>query len=463
MIKTSVIIPVYNTEEYIGACLESILNQTQKEVEIIVVDDGSTDRSLEIVSEYQKKNNDFIVICQENKKQGAARNLGMSLANGQYLYFMDSDDLLDSNALEILYNKAVKNALDFVTFDLKCFGGNEEEKLRYRYYDRSELRIEDKVYSGVEFWNNFYNKQDPLVSPCSVYLSKEFVNKFNMEFQEKLFYEDNEFMVKAYLKASRIMYIPEKFYNRRIRQESTMMSTFSYFHFKGILSNVKLIFHHIKNDKHDISEKESFIKFWGAQLRKASRLWMDFEGEEKKELTVMLRECFDKMLEDSFLPDVLNKQLYQEIKEFIRHILLGEYLLENVQKVEKVLDEWYEDNIELFQNGYSEKYLRALKSRKGVILYGAGIVGQRVANQFQLKYWENVIGFAVSDISNCEKKICGLQVFSIEELLEYKNSANVFITTGPQTHKEIEENLLKMGFENIYPIEWRRLMESAWI
>ena len=103
MIKTSVIIPMYNTQEYIGECLENIFAQTQKEIEIIAVDDGSTDGSLEILKGYQKRHENLIILCQENKKQGAARNAGVRVARGECIYFLDSDDLIKEDALFRLF------------------------------------------------------------------------------------------------------------------------------------------------------------------------------------------------------------------------------------------------------------------------------------------------------------------------------------------------------------------------
>lgn len=463
MIKTSVIIPVYNTEAYISECLDSVLRQTQKDVEIIVVDDGSTDNSLEIVRKYQKTYSNVNVICQENKKLGAARNLGISIATGKYLCFLDADDFIEESMLEELYQKAKDNVLDFVTFDLNCFGGSEEDNLKYQFYDRSKLGIKDRIYSGVQFWNDFFKFQDPVISACSVYFDRNFINENKLRFQENLFYEDNEFMIKAYLKANKLMYIPKQYYCRRIRQGSIMTTALGFYHFKGILSNIRLIFQHIKGDNHDIAQKEVFLKFWEAQVRKACRLWISFEGKEKQQLSDLIGMCLKDMCSGTFLIDILDKALYIDLKEFLEHIRLDEYNIDSCTILEETLNVWYEDNIELFQRGYSKKYLNALKNKDGVILYGAGIIGQRVANHFQLKYWENVIGFAVSDKNNTEENICGLPVFSISELLDFREKANVFITTSPNIHKEIETNLLQKGFKNIYPLDWKRLLESVWM
>ena len=112
--KVSVIIPVYNVEKYLRECLDSVCNQTLKEIEIICVDDGSTDSSLEILKEYAKKDNRITVMAQENLHAGVARNAGLAVAKGEYLSFLDSDDFFELNMLEEMYNKGTKNKSDIV-------------------------------------------------------------------------------------------------------------------------------------------------------------------------------------------------------------------------------------------------------------------------------------------------------------------------------------------------------------
>ena len=112
MPKVSIIIPVYNVEKYLHQCMDSIINQTLKDIEIICVDDGSTDNSLKILKEYAQKDNRIIVLTQENSGAGAARNLGMKHATGSYLSILDSDDYFDHTMLELLYKKAEKTKTD---------------------------------------------------------------------------------------------------------------------------------------------------------------------------------------------------------------------------------------------------------------------------------------------------------------------------------------------------------------
>ena len=116
MVKVSVIIPVYNVEPYLKQCMDSVVGQTLKEIEIICVDDGSTDGSLDILREYAAEDNRIQIIEQKNAGAGAARNNGMRHATGKYLSFLDSDDFFEPRMLEKAYDLAEKDQADFVAY-----------------------------------------------------------------------------------------------------------------------------------------------------------------------------------------------------------------------------------------------------------------------------------------------------------------------------------------------------------
>ena len=120
-IKVSVIIPVYNSEQYLIKCLETIINQTLKDIEIICVDDGSTDSSLQILQDFSNIDNRIKIIKQQHEGTGVARNKGLSVTKGKYLSFLDSDDFFELNILEDLYNCAEKNNTDSVVCKSKIF------------------------------------------------------------------------------------------------------------------------------------------------------------------------------------------------------------------------------------------------------------------------------------------------------------------------------------------------------
>ena len=129
--KVSVIIPVYNTEKYLRQCLDSVVNQTLRDIEIICVDDGSTDGSIEILREYEQKDSRVKVLCQKNQYAGVARNNGLNYASGEYVFFMDSDDYCCHELLERAVDRAKMVDADIVVFDHECYDestGRTEKK-----------------------------------------------------------------------------------------------------------------------------------------------------------------------------------------------------------------------------------------------------------------------------------------------------------------------------------------------
>ena len=201
-IKVSVIIPVYNVEKYLRQNLESVANQTLKDIEIICVDDGSTDSSFEIVKEFAEKDSRFIAVSQKNGGAGAARNNGLRRAKGKYLSFLDSDDFFDEKMLEEAYNKAEATQADFVVFQSDQYYEETKEfkdvswTLRYAeippyepFGRRSMTDNVFKVFVGWA-WDKLYNR--------------EFVLKNNLWFQEQRTSNDMLFVFSAVAIAKRI-------------------------------------------------------------------------------------------------------------------------------------------------------------------------------------------------------------------------------------------------------------------
>ena len=120
-IKVSVIVPVFNVEEYLSTSLDSILNQTLKDIEIICINDGSTDASLDILENYAKKDARIKIISKKNEGQGIARNIGLDNAQGEFIAFVDSDDFIKEDMLEKSYKKSVSKNLDLVMYKVSSF------------------------------------------------------------------------------------------------------------------------------------------------------------------------------------------------------------------------------------------------------------------------------------------------------------------------------------------------------
>ena len=199
-VKVSVIIPAYNTEEYMAQCLESLLKQTLQEIEIVIVDDGSTDKTLSILKQYEGQYSEKIrVFHKENGGQGSARNLALKYARGEYLGFVDSDDWIDLEMYEEMYLKAKEEDADIVICDMVDHFPDREV-----YYRASQF--EDKF------------KVTP--SACNKIFRTSFAN--DVQFPEGIWYEDFEYTTKQLMKTEKISVIHKGFYHCHCREVSTM-------------------------------------------------------------------------------------------------------------------------------------------------------------------------------------------------------------------------------------------------
>ena len=187
--KVSVIIPVYNTEKYLKECLDSIVNQSFEDIEIICINDGSTDNSLEILREYEEFDKRISVVCQENEGLSITRNNGIKLAKGEYVYFIDSDDYLELTALEELYTISKEKNLDILIFKLINFDDGTDNKYTSEYYEMESLKyLNGKVFNYADIGENALNFA--VSAPGKFYKNKLICD---MEFPEKLIFEDNLF------------------------------------------------------------------------------------------------------------------------------------------------------------------------------------------------------------------------------------------------------------------------------
>lgn len=220
MCKVSVIIPVYNTEKYLKECLDSIVNQSLEDIEIICIDDGSTDNSLEILREYAENDSRFKIFSQENNGQGSARNYGLDVAKGEYIYFMDSDDFIELNTLSDCYNEANKNNLDFLMFQLINYDESKKSLYHDNDYDMPNVGdlVADNVFSYADLNHLIFQVA---VSPVNKLYSKKFLDDINVRFPEDVIFEDNVFFWNVFLNAKRIKFLKHHYYIRRRHSSST--------------------------------------------------------------------------------------------------------------------------------------------------------------------------------------------------------------------------------------------------
>lgn len=213
--------PVYNMEDFLHDSLDSIVNQTLHEIEIIIINDGSKDNSLKIAQSYKKFDERIKIINQENQGLSGARNTGLEKANGKYVYFFDADDKLQNDCLERCFNLAEKNNLDVVTFDADVFYEKGIKTMFNPNYDR-QGQIPNKEFDGESFFNYLIKENLFKASVCLNFIKEDILDRNELKFYPALLHEDELFTPQLYLLANKIQYIDEKFFKRRIRNDSIM-------------------------------------------------------------------------------------------------------------------------------------------------------------------------------------------------------------------------------------------------
>lgn len=210
----SIIIPVYNVEAYLRDCLDSVLRQSFAEWEAVCVNDGATDGSLDILEEYAAKDSRFKVISQVNGGLSSARNSGLKAAKGDYVLFLDSDDWLEDNTLEVLAGKVDGE-------DMLCFSGRRFFESEGEYREPDHL-IENHYQSGMDYYNENALQHRDFAFVCVVLriYKRSFLEENGLCFKEGVYHEDNLFTPIACYYAQGVSVIDDCLYDYRVRSES---------------------------------------------------------------------------------------------------------------------------------------------------------------------------------------------------------------------------------------------------
>lgn len=215
----SVIIPVYNVERYLDECVQSVLRQTYQNLEIILVDDGSTDRSGEICDRYAASYG-ATVAHRSNGGQSDARNAGLALARGEYVYFLDSDDWIETHTIETLFRCAEESHADLVFFEANTFTDGMTVQTQQRY-------LRSRSYptgSGADAFAMLQQNGEFHPSVPLLFLRRALLEEGGLRFREGIVYEDMLFSVMAFFRAGTAAHCHETFYQRRLRPGSTVTS-----------------------------------------------------------------------------------------------------------------------------------------------------------------------------------------------------------------------------------------------
>lgn len=262
----SFIVPVYNSEKYIGKCIDSILNQTSSNFEIIIIDDGSTDNSLKICREYEVRYSNIKVFTQTNQGVSIARNNGIDESNGEWIAFVDSDDEIVNDYVESVNQYVNDNDYDLVIFDYAIKGREKasiEESGHYNIFTKKEnmylVECALKNSNNDAIWGNL-----SLRSPCSRVYSSSFLKKENIKFIPYLkMGEDLIFNINAYLMMNRLCYVKKELYIVEERADSVSRGYISNMSEvdKLFYDNLKMVFskQKIPNSIWDLYYEEAFV------------------------------------------------------------------------------------------------------------------------------------------------------------------------------------------------------------
>lgn len=294
MPKVSVIIPVYNVEKYITQALDSVVNQTLADIEIICVNDCTPDKSFEIVKEYALKDKRFSLLELElNQGQGVARNKALEIAKGDYIMFLDPDDWLELDACEKAYNQISKNNNEMVFFNLYKFNENKNMKKEFRLLKRL-YSIKDNLHIDLKTFDMDW------LRTCwtwRIIYSKEFLQKNDIKYAELKMNEDVPFFVKAVCCSDNVSLLDEFLYNYRVKK-SVQTTDYSQY-FEDIIGARKIAFDYVKQTNSDYLEK-TYISYqirtimnWAKKFSKNNESSCEKNYEQMHNYLVELNNAFD--------------------------------------------------------------------------------------------------------------------------------------------------------------------------
>lgn len=399
-VKISVIIPVYNREKYIEKCLNSVLSQTLREIEIICVDDGSTDGTYDLLQGYSEKYNNVIVLHQENQGSGPARNRGIECAQGKYICFMDSDDYYaQDSALEYLYINAERNCASVCRGNILSVRENGETKRLLPWFTEKEMRL-------------FKEDGDIFYYGCYIFSSR-LIRENDIMFPTYRRFQDPPFLLKAMLYAQSYYVIDEPIYVYRQWE-------------KGLKWTVDIVADYLKGvyDCYKVAKDNNLTKTY-----------------------------------DNYLRNRLNSSL-----EIIYPYASQGELWELINEINRINMEWMGECSEIFRNQESlNAYVELLREKREnmismcrkaeeVVIYGAGEVGRYFLQNFG-KECRQIAGFAVSN-KGIEDSVEG---YEIKEISEYSREALIVVAVGKKNAVEVLKNLKIMKFENVCYTEYAAL------
>ena len=403
MIKVSVIIPIYNVEKYLRECLDSVVNQTLKDIEIILINNGSTDSSVEIIEEYKRVDNRIKSIDNKiNVTAGEARNQGLEIAKGEYLSFLDSDDWFEVDMLEKAYNVCKNNNSDIGIFNGEAFDSDTRLKLydiKPPYFFRKKFN--NKKFMPIECKENLFNLFSPVA--WNKLFKTTYVKHKGLKFQEILAGNDNFFVLSSLFFAKNLIYINNNLVHYRQKHQGNLTSCRRSVHSYEVFEFTKKI---LTRDVNFELFCSSFYRFFSENLWSYMLIESKDEFLKIKDLLAK-NNSFDYEVFKTFYCDILNNYSFEEIKNM--------------------------NHTEMFYSFYSDKVLKYINQcNRSMAIWGAGRNGQAFFNVFNEKL--NII--AIIDNDSKKQGTC-IKEIKISDFLEIKDKIDFVIVTNRNFYEEI--------------------------
>lgn len=434
MIAISVVIPVYNAEKYLELCLESVRNQTLKNIEIICVDDGSTDNSLSIIQEMARRDERFIVITREKSSAGEARNCGMKIAKGKYLSFLDADDFFEEDMLEKAYWKAEKSETDIVVFRSDRYDEKLEDFTESYWTIKEEYLPHKNVFSHSDMGQIF---------TCFVgwawdkLFRTSFIRRIGLKFQNQSSINDLFFVYGALAKAEKISVIDEILIHKRYNNEHSITSQYSklgewkcFYNALLALKNQLMLWQVYEELERDYVNYALAFTLWNLDkfrtLREYNTVYNTIKEDGLKQMGILQRD----------------RDFFYNENDWIQLQALVTKNAEEYRRYEMLMRS---DGTYLFPFELVEK-------NTNVVIYGAGAVGRSYYRQIIHTGYCNVLAWV--DKRYMDK---GKEVSSPCKIMraEYSNCYIVLAINSPKIVKEIQRELLENGISRT-KIIWRK-------
>jgi glycosyltransferase involved in cell wall biosynthesis len=361
-VNVSIIVPVYNVEKYLEKCLESIINQTLKNLEIICVNDGSTDNSLQILEDYAKKDQRIKIINKKNRGSGAAKNTGMKNASGEYIGFVDSDDWVDLAMFEKLYDRAKSQKSDMVMCPIYIYDNvNQGSEYDLSYFNLDCFNEDfDDAFDYTKTKEFFFKIS---VTPTNKIYRTKFLHDICAKFPEGLIFEDNPFFYKTFLNARNVSLIRDFLYFYRVNRSNSVMSKADkkYFDVVKIQNISRTIF------LSDPKFNEFKVDLLNYQIGSIFNRYEQVSEDYKKEFFELIKTDFHNIKLENYEFEQLNQARKNKYQNVINSSSYREFeLLEKIKSLEST----YHNDLRIHKqilDKQKQDYEKLLESKEQII------------------------------------------------------------------------------------------------